>query len=131
MRGGPYIFMSCFGLEEYHRNLDHSKSDFMKAALKYLKVFVGINTAVCEVWYKKEGKTWNTPYCKGELGVCWKQAGRHPGGSMRDTDLGILGDKEPRTSWLWLRRSSGTSMTDSLFAGVACVAGEAPALFSS
>lgn len=52
-------------------------------------------------------------FCQGGVGCVLEGGGRHPGGSVRGTDLGILGDKDPRTRWLW--RSLGTLCQTSLW----------------
>lgn len=44
-----------------------------------------------------------------KLDVCWRQAGRHAGGSVRGTALGMLSDKESTVCWLLLRGSLATS----------------------
>lgn len=43
------------------------------------------------------------------MDVCWRQAGKHAGGSVRGTDLGMLGDKESIVCWLRVRGSLITS----------------------
>jgi hypothetical protein len=58
---------------------------------------------------RKKEKHGTNHISEEKLDVCWRHAGRHAGGSVRGTDLGVLGDKESIVGWLPLRGSLVTS----------------------